>query len=335
MSTTSAVERNAEREAERLASTAQVRDNVITRWRSRGAFILFALMFAGGCLFVDQFATTGNLVALLQSQAFIGMVAVGMTWVVLSGNFIDLSAPASLAIAANTVLRVSPQSVPLAIVLAIAIPVGLGLVNGYLVGRLKLNPVIATLGTAGIALGLLYLATGGTTSTGSVASLSDVASARPFGVPVPVIAFLLLVLVNQLVLSRFRLGANVRFVGNNPEASRATGIRPVATVAWCFGLSAALAAVAGILLGASTNNAVTGTGAGYEFDALAAIVLGGTLLAGGIGSFWRTLSGVLVVATVNNITLLLGLSAEAQLLVQGIIFVTVVGLDAIATRSRA
>lgn len=308
---------------------------VIMRWRGQGAFLLLVLLVVAGAIGVDHFATKDNLIDVLQSQAYIGIIAVGMTWVVLSGNFIDLSAPVAVAIAAGVLLRLAPTSVPLAVAAAIAIPMVLGAVNGLLVGGIRLNPVMATLGTAGIAAGCLYLATGGSTASGSVASLNDFASSRPLGVPLPAIAFVVLVIVNQLVLSRSRLGATVRFVGDNPDAARASGLRPVATVTWCFILSAAMAALAGVLLGASTNLAAVGTGKGYEFDALAAIVVGGTLLRGGIGSFWRTLFGVLVIATANNITALMDLSAEAQLLVKGAMFVTVVAIDAVATRSQS
>ncbi len=195
--------------------------------------------------------------------------------------------------------------------------------------------MIATLGTGGIVAGVLFLATGGRTSVGNSNVLAHFASAQPLGIPVPAIVFVVLVVLNQIVLARTRFGATVHFYGNNPEAGRASGVRSLSLVVVCFSLSALMAAISGMLLGAYSGFAAIGTGAGYDFQALAAVVVGGTLLAGGIGSFGRTFAGVLVIAAATNIALLLGLSTAAQLLVTGIIFIVVVAFDAASSREAA
>lgn len=319
-------------DARRAASTRWAR---LVRWRGRGAVVVLICLVAGGLIGVDHFGTKSNLVAIVESDAFVGMAAIGMTWVVLSGNFVDLSVPSVIAVASNTVIRLGNTSLPLAIITLVAIALVIGVSNGWLVGGLGLNPVIATLGTGGIVAGVLFLATGGRTSVGNSNVLAHFASAQPLGIPVPAIVFVVLVVLNQIVLGRTRFGATVHFYGNNPLAGRASGVRSLSLVVMCFSLSALIAAISGMLLGAYSGFATVGTGAGYDFQALAAVVVGGTLLAGGIGSFGRTFAGVLVIAAATNIALLLGLSQPAQLLVTGIIFIVVVAFDAASSREAA
>jgi ribose transport system permease protein len=305
---------------------------LVLRWRGQGAVVVLACLVVAGFIGVSHFGTKSNLISIVQSQAFVGMAAVGMTWIVMSGNFVDLSVPAVILVAANVTLKLGGTSVVLAVVTPLAIAVVIGITNGWLVGGAGLNPVIATLGIAAIVSGLFLLTTNGSTSVGHQNALARFASAQPLGVPVPAFVFVGLIIVNQIVLARTRFGKVVRFQGNNPSAGRAVGVRPQSIVVACFVLSALMAGVAGILLGASSGFAAFQTGAGYDFEALAAVIVGGTLLSGGVGSFGRTLAGVLVIAAAQNIALLLGLSQAAQLLVTGIIFITVVAFDAATSR---
>ena len=311
------------------------RSTVLSRWRGQAALVLLVLLTVIGVLFVDRFASVGNVIQIVQSQAFVGIVAVGMTWVVLSGNFVDLSVPSVMAVAANAVLILNARSLPLAVIVALVIPLGIGAVNGLLVGLLRLNPIIATLGVTTLVGGALFLATTGDTALGTDVAFRQFGRARVLGVPVAAIVFVVLLCSCQALLTRTRFGHEVRFVGSNREAARSSGVRDTAVVVWCFVLVAASAAIAGTLLSAFSNTAELVTGRGYEFDALAAVVIGGTTLQGGVGSFWRTLAGVLVIGLANNIMLLLGLDTSVQLLVKAGVFILAVALDALANREQS
>lgn len=304
-------------------------------WRIGGPLTLLLLLLGLGSLFVDHFSTTDNLVAVLQSQAFIGIAAVGMTFVVLSGNFVDLSVPATIAIAANLTLLLWDRSPALALAAGFGAPLLVGLVNGILVGRLRVNPVIATLGVAAATGGILYRITNANTSQPSSSTLHDIGTSRLAGIPVAVIVFGGLLLLAQTVLAGTRFGAYLRLVGANRLAARASGVPTGVVVGACFVACAGLAGITGVLLGAFAGAADLTNGFGYEFEALAAVVIGGTSLLGGVGSFWRTLVGLLVIGVATNLMLLLDLNTPAQLFAKGGILILAVALDALATWGRA
>ena len=306
-----------------------------SQWRGQAALALILLLTAFGMLFVDRFASIDNLIQIVQSQAFVGIVAVGMTWVVLSGNFVDLSVPALMAVAANTVLILNGGSLVVAVAAALTIPLVIGALNGALVGVLRLNPIIATLGVTTLVGGALFLATTGDTAIGASATFEQFGRGRLLGVPVAALVFVALVCTCQAALTHTPFGTNVRFVGSNREAARSSGVRDSGAIVCCFVLVAATAAIAGVLLAGFSNTAELVTGRGYEFDALAAVVIGGTSLSGGTGSFWRTFAGVLVVGIANSIMLLLGLDTSVQLLVKAGVFIAAVALDAFANREHA
>lgn len=303
----------------------------VSRLRGQAVVALIVLLAGFGVIFVDNFATKSNLIQIMQSQAFVGVVAIGMTVVVLSGSFVDLSVPASMAVAANTVLLLNSRSVALAIAVALTLPLFIGLANGVAVGVMNLNPVIATLGTRTLVGGILFLVTTGDTSLGGNEAFHEAFRARPVGVPVATIAFVVLLILGQLVIGRTRFGAEVRVVGANRHAARASGLRETRTIVLAFVVAAACSSIAGVLLAGFSNTAELVTGRGFEFDALAAVVIGGTSLTGGTGSLIRTFAGVLVIGVTNNLMLLSGLDTSMQLLVKAGVFVLAVALDALGS----
>lgn len=311
---------------------ALIRRERMKRVLSLGPLLLLGLMIVGGVLFVPGFATTRNLVRVVQSQAFIGMVAVGMTFVVISGNFVDLSVGVSVAVGANFAMLFWDQSIPLALLAGLGAPICIGLANGLFVGRWSVNPIVATLGTSIVAGGALFLVTGGRYVVARDPWFQAAGRAQPSGVPVAALAFLVLLLIAQATLSSTRFGFHLRLIGANKEAARATGVPPVPMAFAVFVLSGICAAIAGFFLAGFTNQADLSLGTGYEFDALAAVVVGGTSLNGGVGSFWRTLLGVLVIGVAYNLMLLLGLNTPAQMFIKGAILILAVAIDAVANR---
>lgn len=315
-------------------SRSVARSRLTLNWRDNAAAVLLGALVLYGLVFVDNFATTSNLVQIVQSQAFVGIVAIGMTAIVLSGSFVDLSVPASMAVAANAVLLLNSHSIPLAVVSALLLPLLIGFANGLAVGVWSLNPVIATLGTRTLVGGLLFLATTGDTSMGESDAFSDFGRFRVVGVPMATMAFVVLLFAAHTMMTRTRFGAGLRFIGANRRAAKASGLADTTTTVLVFVFASGCSAVAGILLAGFSNTAELVTGRGYEFDALAAVVIGGTSLAGGTGSMLRTLVGVLVIGVTNNVLLLSGLDTSTQLLVKAGVFVLAVAVDAASHRSR-
>ena len=308
----------------------------VVDWSRSNIPVVLALAIAvAGAALVPQFATGDNAIDILRSQSFLGVAAVGMTFVVLAGRFVDLSMPAVIAVAGNLALAQQTHGWVAAAAIALAVGFLIGVANGSAVAFLRINPVIATLGVGSIASGLLLHATGGALSRAHSSGLGDLISGSIAGIPSTVIVFLTLVVVAQLALTYTRFGSYLRLSGANEEAAAATGVptRAITVTAFCCaGLAAALT---GCMIAGFAGQADLTIGTGYEFDALIAVVIGGTPLAGGRGGFLRTLVGVLIVGMLNNIMLLEGLATSWQLLVKGCVFIAIVLADRFFARAEA
>lgn len=297
-----------------------------------GIFMILTATILAGAMLVDGFASVGNAANILRSVALVGTVAVGMTLVVISGNFVDLSVPSQVATAAIVVLAFADLNLPLAVLAAITAAGTIGLVNGVLIGVFRANPVIVTLGVQTAAAGLILVATGGAYVYGSSAALRDFGQAAIGPIPIQAFVFLATLTAGQLVLSRTRFGFGLYAIGANRAVARASGIAVTRSIVSVFMAAALLAAVAGVMLAAFANSVNSSAGTGFEFDAMTAVVIGGTSLFGGAGSLWRTLAGVLFIGVVNNLMILVGVAFESQLLVKGSVIVLAVALDALAQR---
>jgi ribose transport system permease protein len=297
-----------------------------------GIFFVLAAVFLVGVFGVHNFATPRNISNILTSMSFVGIVAIGMTFIVISGNFVDLSVPAQVAVGALLVLGLQPHGLGVAILAAIVVVMVIGFVNGTLVGVFGANAVIVTLGVETAATGVILILNGGAYVYGVSDAFHRFGTSSIIGIPIEVVFFFAFALLAQGLLSRTRFGFSVRAIGSNRLVARASGIPVASYVLGTFVLSAFLAGTAGILLGALTNSVSSGLGGGYEFDALTAVVVGGTSLFGGVGSIWRTLAGVLLIGMVNNLMILVGLQFQTQLLVKGVIIIAAVLLDALAQR---
>ncbi len=320
-------------ERSRVSVLSPLLTRLVRSWRGNGALVMTIVIGALASITVKNFATTSNLVQVVESESYVGLVAIGMTFVVLAGQFIDLSLPASAALAANT-LFLSSHNLALALLAAIGLPAAVGAVNGLLIGRIGLNSVVCTLGTATAVTGGLLLWSGGQNVYGHQPALVDFANAKWGGVPSVAVVFIAMLLLAQLALSFTTFGARLRLTGANARAARALGVRTEWVIAGCFVLSAFFAAVSGIFLAGFWGAAQLTTGAGYDFGALVPVVIGGTALAGGKGSFFRTLVGLLLIGLTTNAMLLLGYRTSAQLTATAVIFLLAIALDAMSQREE-
>lgn len=304
---------------------------------SQGIFVFTALLVVLAAIFVDGFASVVNITDVFNRAAPIGIVAVGMTFVVISGNYLDLSVVAQVATAAVVLIAVSnASSIPLAVGVALLIALLYGLVNGVAVGVFRANAVIVTLSTTFIGLGLLRWLTGGSIFFGPQDGLIRTFGQTKLGpFPLSMLGLILVTLILSWVLNRTNFGFLVKSFGSNRDATRLAGVNTAWVVIGAFTLSAVGAMIGGFVLAAFSNTAVSAMSTGFDFRALAAIIVGGTSVFGGRGSILRTLLGVVFVSVLTNIMVLSGLGFGLQQMAIGALIVTAVSVDSLARKAAS
>jgi ribose transport system permease protein len=317
-----------------IASQAdEQRRNRTTAWLERAILAILVVMVAAASLLVPNFTSGENIRSVLIDSSFLGIVAVGITFVVVSGNFIDLSVVAQIGTAGVMVVQLEKVvGLPLAILAAVLGLQVYALLNTFGVGLMRANAVVVTLAVLTAGLGTLQFFVGGSPYPNGSAALYDFASATVGPVPVPFIVLVVLAIVGQLVLSRTNAGLAVRATGTLRAAARNSGVRPVGAIWIAFACCSLAAAIAGILLAGFNNIAIASMGTGYDFVALAAVIIGGASLFGGRANVVFTLVGVLFVSVLINILVLVGLPYIYQELVKGLIIILAVALDAALRR---
>lgn len=288
-----------------------------------------------GSLLSDRFLTLQNLTNVLINMSIVGIIVVGMTFVFVTRGLADLSVPATVAVGGLLVLGLQPSigTIPAALVGVLAAGIA-GAVNGWLVGYAGLNPVITTLASGTIVLGIAQVFVGGVIVYGSDPDAQAFLTGRIFGVvPVIVLIFLAIVATGHLVLSRTVIGRWSYAVGSNPLATEASAVPVKRVRAFAFLLTGTLAGFSGVLLGITLQTARPGIGMGYEFDAITAVVVGGVSLLGGSGTVLYAFGGLLFVQLLTNIMVLQGVATEPQGLVKGALIAGAVAID-VALRKR-
>lgn len=311
------------------------RGAAVLQWvAERGIFVFTAVIIIGAAVFVDGFASLVNITDVFHRAAPIGIVAVGMTFVVISGNYLDLSVVAQVATSAVILIGVSnAYGIPLALALALLVSLVYGVVNGVAVGYFKANAVIVTLSTTYIGLGMLRWLSGGSIffgpNDGAIATIGQV---KVGPVPISAIVLIIMTVILAFVLDRTPFGFLVRAFGSNNEATRLAGVATPRVVMGAFGITAISATIAGFVLAAFSNTAVSTMSEGFDFGALAAIIIGGTSVFGGRGSVWRTLLGVVFVSVLTNILVISNIGFGWQQMAIGTLIVLAVTVDALARK---
>jgi ribose transport system permease protein len=286
-----------------------------------------------GSFVSPSFLTVRNLLNVLNAYSAVGLAALGSTFVAICGGMADLSIPANVAMGALVALGAQPLIGPVpAACLGILVASLGGLLNGLLVGYMRINPIIVTLGTGFLLLGLSQLLIGGGIVYAEPSAFGSFVGGTVLGVPVFVWVFLLVALILHVVLSKTPFGRWTFAVGGNYDASATSAVPVRFTKAVAFVLTGMLAGMCGVLIALANGSARPIIGAGYEFVAITAVVLGGTSLFGGRGSILRTLGGVLIMALIGNLIVLIGLPTPSTGFVTGTIVLIVVGVDAYLRR---
>jgi ribose/xylose/arabinose/galactoside ABC-type transport system permease subunit len=290
-------------------------------WKiAAGVLIVAAVVL---CVTTPQFMTVNNAKAILASTSVVGMAALGLTFVTLVGSLVSLATAQTMAVVAMVFLATQSWGLVLAALAAAATGALIAGVQGLAVGYWSINPVVLTIVTAFALTGLATLVSGGTTVYATGTGYT-VLNSTPFGIPVSVLVFAVLAVAAHLVLRYTTRGRQVSLVGENRQAARAAGL-PVGRIivfAWvAFGL---LSAVGAMFLAAFNTSATISVAGTLTFDTIAAVLVGGTSIAGGRGSALRTVIGVLVLSIISDILLLRGFPTGAQILVKGLLILVFV-----------
>ncbi|MFZ5854985.1 MAG: ABC transporter permease [Chloroflexota bacterium] len=297
-----------------------------------GIYIAFALLCVALALASPVFATPENLFNVALQSSINALLAFGMTFVILTAG-IDLSVGSLVAVAGAVGggLMVGGVAWPAAMLAGLLAGTLLGAANGVAITTFRIPPFIATLAMLSIGRGLTQLYTGGRPFTGLDPVFNELGQGSVGPIPVPVLVMLVAVGTSWVVLRYTVFGRNVYAVGSNPEAARLAGVRVTRVLLGVYTISGFLSALGGLVLAARLSSAQPTAGLGFELDAIAAVVVGGTSLAGGEGSILRTLIGALIIGVLNNGLNLLNVDPFIQPVVKGAVILIAVGLDRLKT----
>lgn len=305
---------------------ARVGDVMDLLWK-KPQLIILVLMSVALAITTPQFSSPANLMNLLRQVSVIAIISCGLTLVVISGA-LDLSVGSTLSllnvISATLQLKNDAAAVFVPLVFGIVV----GLFNGSIVTLFKVNSIIVTLGSLSVVSGIALMYTNGAIIIGKTGTwYSSISQGEFLGIPYHVAIFIAVAVVLQLVLQRTKFGRALRYVGTNIEAAKIAGIsvRKVQLIA--FMLTGLCVAISAIVLSSRMNSGTPVAGVGFEFDAITAIVIGGTSLAGGKGSILSTIIGVLLLAVIINALTLYNVPYAFQNIMKGLLIIVSVVAD--------
>jgi ribose transport system permease protein len=287
-------------------------------------FIVLSIILS---LFTDRFLTTTNLLNVARQISINAVIAVGMTFVILTSG-IDLSVGSVMAFSGTMMAAgLADWGLHPLVAVVVALLVGgiFGLLNGSLVAFAKMPPIIVTLAMMQVPRGLGLLYTGGYPLSGLPQSISFIGRGYVFGIiPIPVVIMAFVYLVAYILLNHFPLGRYIYAIGGNEEAVRLSGIKVRKYKIIAYVVSGLTAATSGIILSSRLMSGQPMAGIGFELDAIAAVVLGGTDISGGRGSIIGTIIGALILGVLNNGLNLIGVSPYIQRVLKGVIIIAAV-----------
>ncbi|MGN7735970.1 ABC transporter permease [Ensifer sp. 22564] len=312
-------------------------ENRSTLIQEYGIFLAFLLLAAILSVSNPYFLTPGNVSNVLLQTSINGVLAIGMTFVILTRG-IDLSVGSVVALAgivsasfattsATAGIGGAPYPFYLALAIGILVGVACGTVVGMIVSRFSVPAFVATLGMLSAARGMTLIYGGGKPVPALTPEFRWIGTGSVLGVPMPVILLALVFFASWWVLTRTRFGRYIYAVGGNPHAAKTSGINVTRIRFLVYVISGGLSGLAGMMLSARTGSALPQAGIAYELDAIAAVVIGGTSLSGGVGRVTGTLIGALIIGVMNNGLDLMGIQSYYQQVLKGALIVGAVMLD--------
>lgn len=301
--------------------------------RQAGVLVALVLLVIVSTILSDRFLTLPNLLNVLRQVSIVGILAVGMTFVILTKG-IDLSVGSLLGVSVVIIAAIlETQSAAVAIPLGLGAAMALGLVNGLGVALAGIPPFIMTLGMLSFARGLGFIFTGGTPIPILDEGFYDLGNGYLLGVPNPTWIFAAVLLSSWVVLSLTPFGRSVYAIGSNEDAARLSGVPVRAYTVLVYVISGIVSGIAGLVYASQLSVGTPIAGQGYELDAIAAVVVGGTSLFGGRGSVGGTLIGTLIIGVLANILNLTGVDPFVQQLFKGALIVLAVFIMTRSERS--
>jgi len=317
--------------------------------RKYAIVLIFIAMFVGMTFLTDAFLQPRNLFNVVRQISVVGLIAIGVTMVIITTG-IDLSSGSVLALAAVFAASLAQQPgwhdakypglvVPVIVPIVVALAIGLlcGAINGGLIARFKIPPFIATLGMMTVARGFALIYSNrpvsGLTDTYNFIGQGEIFKVIPIpgqpllGIPVPVIILALVAIGAHVMLNSTRFGRHIYAIGGNEQAALISGLNVGRIKIAVYMVAGLLSGLAGLVLSSRVGSGQPGLAVGIELDAIAAAVIGGTSLSGGIGTIWGTIIGALIIGVLNNGLDLLNVSAYWQTIVKGSIIVIAVIID--------
>lgn len=279
-----------------------------------------------------KFLTLDNMLNMLRQTSINGLLAIGMTFVVLTGG-IDLSVGsivgASGMFAALVARTVTGMPWYLAVLVGLGVGLLLGAVNGVIISYLKVPAFIATLGMLSIARGVTFMASDAKPVPGLSEGFLKIGGGSVGIIPIPIIVLAVVLVISYVILYKTRYGRYIFATGGNPVSARVSGINVKAIICSVYMISGVLAGLAGVILTSRVTSGLSQGGNGYEVDAIAAAVIGGNSLSGGRGRLWGTIVGFLIMGVMNNGLDMMAVSSYWQLVIKGIIIIGAVMLDSL------
>ncbi len=295
--------------------------------RYAAASVLVVTVIGGALVFGDSFASRQNFSSLAVSASFLAIIAIGMTFVIISGG-IDLSVGSMLALAAVLTAYASRWGSLPALLVPLAVCSGIGMIQGALIGRARLAPFIVTLAGLLFARGLAFKVSDNGNVTHLIepgTNIIELGQGTFLGIGYPAWIVVPVFVIAWVLLNRTRFGQTVFAIGGSEEAAKLMGLRVVRTQVLLYTMMGFLSGLAGMLVAARSSSGLSTIGIGLELDAIAAVVIGGTLLTGGSGGLGGTIAGVLLLTVIQNLINQVGtLSSYIQQVVSGVFLIVVI-----------
>ena len=303
--------------------------------RNMGILIGLVVLFLFLSVATDSFLSTKNMLQVLRQICINGLLAFGMTFVLIIGG-IDLTVGSVVAISGVSVVIMLNSGVPLPVALVVALLLGaiVGLLNGGIIALTGMPPFIVTLSLQGTIRGIAYVITDGRSVSCDNAVFNAIGNGYLFGIPIPIYIVAFVMIVISILLYYTRFGRRMYAVGGNITAAGFSGIHVKKIMVQVYVLSGVLSALAGIILASRMYSGQPASGQAYESDAIAAAVLGGTSFNGGIGTVGGTLIGALVIGFLTNGLNLLHISSYVQMIIKGLVIIGAVGIDILKNRKK-
>jgi inositol transport system permease protein len=315
------------------------RDQLSNFFKKYAIAMILLAMFVLMSILSPAFLQPRNLLNVVRQISVIGLLGMGVTMAIISTG-IDLSSGSVLAVAAVVAASLAQRAdwesakypglvVPLIIAILAGLLVGLlcGVINGFLVARFKIPPFIATLGMMTIARGFALLYSDGRPISSLTDEYNFIGQGAVLGIPFPIIILVVVAILMHIVLNNTQFGRYIYAIGGNEQAARVSGVNIYRIKIGIYALAGLLSGLAGIVLSSRISSGQPGLGQGYELDAIASAVIGGTSLSGGVGTVWGTIVGALIIGVLNNGLDLLNVSPYFQAIVKGVIIITAIIID--------